>query len=186
MGSEMCIRDSMNTNQFTQKTMEALQAAQRLAIEYSNQALEQEHMLVALTQQQDGLITALPLGLRRIDALRTLTTEALAVLMPFKAQEIRHRHGIYYGQNAISKNLILADRKELLNGNGFILGVSGSGKSFAAKREITEIVLSTNDDIIIIDPEAEYRPLVEGLGGEVIEISATSLNHINALDMESG
>ena len=137
-------------------------------------------------QQQDGLITALPLGLRRIDALRTLTTEALAVLMPFKAQEIRHRHGIYYGQNAISKNLILADRKELLNGNGFILGVSGSGKSFAAKREITEIALSTNDDIIIIDPEAEYRPLVEGLGGEVIEISATSPNHINALDMESG
>ena len=137
-------------------------------------------------QQQDGLVTALPLGLRRIDALRTLTTEALAVLMPFKAQEIRHRHGIYYGQNAISKNLILADRKELLNGNGFILGVSGSGKSFAAKREITEIALSTNDDIIIIDPEAEYRPLVEGLGGEVIEISATSPNHINALDMESG
>ena len=137
-------------------------------------------------QQQDGLITALPLGLRRIDALRTLTTEALAVLMPFKAQEIRHRHGIYYGQNAISKNLILADRKELLNGNGFILGVSGSGKSFAAKREITKIALSTNDDIIIIDPEAEYRPLVEGLGGEVIEISATSPNHINALDMESG
>ena len=73
-----------------------------------------------------------------------------------------------------------------LNGNGFILGVSGSGKSFAAKREITEITLSTNDDIIIIDPEAEYRPLVEGLGGEVIEISATSPNHINALDMESG
>ena len=104
-------------------------------------------------QQQDGLITALPLGLRRIDALRTLTTEALAVLMPFKAQEIRHRHGIYYGQNAISKNLILADRKELLNGNGFILGVSGSGKSFAAKREITEIALSTNDDIIIITPK---------------------------------
>ena len=73
-----------------------------------------------------------------------------------------------------------------MNGNGFILGVSGSGKSFAAKREITEIALSTNDDIIIIDPEAEYRPLVEGLGGEVIEISATSPNHINALGMESG
>ena len=137
-------------------------------------------------QQQDGLITALPLGLRRIDALRTLTTEALAVLMPFKAQEIRHRHGIYYGQNAISKNLILADRKELLNGNGFILGVSGSGKSFAAKREITEIALSTNDDIIIIDPEAEYRPLVEGLGGEVIEISPNSQHHINPLDLQDG
>ena len=153
------------------------------------QSISRKHLcqLAKLSfQQQDGLITALPLGLRRIDALRTLTTEALAVLMPFKAQEIRHRHGIYYGQNAISKNLILADRKELLNGNGFILGVSGSGKSFAAKREITEIALSTNDDIIIIDPEAEYRPLVEGLGGEVIEISATSPNHINALDMESG
>ena len=80
-------------------------------------------------QQADGLITALPLGLRRIDALRTLTTEALAVLMPFKAQEIRHKDGLYYGQNAISKNLILANRWELLNGNGFNLGVSGSGKS---------------------------------------------------------
>ena len=114
------------------------------------QSISRKHLcqLAKLSfQQQDGLITALPLGLRRIDALRTLTTEALAVLMPFKAQEIRHRHGIYYGQNAISKNLILADRKELLNGNGFILGVSGSGKSFAAKREITEIALSTNDDI---------------------------------------
>ena len=111
----------MNIEQMTQKTREALQAAQRIAVEYSNNAVEQEHLLAALAQQQDGLITALPLGLRRIDALRTLTTEALAVLMPFKAQEIRHRHGIYYGQNAISKNLILADRKELLNGNGLSL-----------------------------------------------------------------
>ena len=80
-------------------------------------------------QQADGLVTALPLGLRRISALRTLTTEALAVLMPFKAQEIRHQGGVYYGQNVISRNLILANRKELLNGNGFVLGVSGSGKS---------------------------------------------------------
>ncbi len=87
-------------------------------------------------QQADGLVTALPLGLRRISALRTLTTEALAVLMPFKAQEIRHQGGVYYGQNVISRNLILANRKELLNGNGFILGVSGSGKSFTAKREL--------------------------------------------------
>ena len=134
-------------------------------------------------QQQDGLITALPLGLRRIDALRTLTTEALAVLMPFKAQEIRHRHGIYYGQNAISKNLILADRKELLNGNGFILGVSGSGKSFAAKREIANVFFVTNDDIIICDPEAEYGPLVERLHGQVIKIAPTSPHFINPMDL---
>ena len=137
-------------------------------------------------QQADGLVTALPLGLRRIDALRTLTTEALAVLMPFKAQEIRHQGGVYYGQNTISKNLILANRKELLNGNGFVLGVSGSGKSFTAKREMVGLALSTENDIIVIDPESEYRPLMEGLGGEVINISATSRNHINAMDMEQG
>ena len=137
-------------------------------------------------QQADGLVTALPLGLRRIDALRTLTTEALAVLMPFKAQEIRHQGGVYYGQNTISKNLILANRKELLNGNGFVLGVSGSGKSFTAKREMVGLALSTEDDVIVIDPESEYRPLMEGLGGEVINISATSSNHINAMDMEQG
>ena len=135
----------------------------------------------------EGLVTALPLGLRRIDALRTLTTESLAVLMPFKAQEIRDTSGIYYGQNVISKNLILADRRRLLNGNGFVLGVSGSGKSFTAKREIAALALANpNDDIICIDPESEYRPLIEGLGGEVVEISATSHNHINALDMEKG
>ena len=137
-------------------------------------------------QQADGLTTALPLGLRRIDTLRTLTTEALAVLMPFKAQEIRDQGGIYYGQNVISKNLIVANRKELLNGNGFVLGVSGSGKSFTAKEEIAGVALSTEDDIIVIDPESEYGPLIEGLGGEVVNISATSRNHINAMDMEQG
>ena len=153
------------------------------------QSIARKHLcqLTTLNWQQDaGLVTALPLGLRRIDALRTLTTEVLAVLMPFKAQEIRDRGGIYYGQNVISKNLIIADRKQLLNGNGFVLGVSGSGKSFTAKREITALALSTQDDILIIDPESEYLPLVEGLGGEVVEISATSSNHINAMDMEQG
>lgn len=153
------------------------------------QSTARKHLcqLTTLNWQQDaGLVTALPMGLRRIDALRTLTTEALAVLMPFKAQEIRDRGGIYYGQNVISKNLIIADRKQLLNGNGFVLGVSGSGKSFTAKREIAALALSTQDDILIIDPESEYRPLVEGLGGEVVEISATSSNHINAMDMEQG
>ena len=159
------------------------------------QSIARKHLCQLNTlnwQQADGLVTALPLGLRRIDALRTLTTEALAVLMPFKAQEIRHRGGIYYGQNAISKNLILANRWELLNANGFVLGVSGSGKSFTAKREILSLALATGegissgDDTIVIDPESEYRPLIEGLGGEVVEVSATSPNHINAMDMEQG
>lgn len=153
------------------------------------QSIARKHLCQLTTlnwQQADGLVTALPLGLRRIDALRTLTTEALAVLMPFKAQEIWDRGGVYYGQNAISKNLIVADRRQLLNGNAFILGVSGSGKSFSAKKEMVSLALSTEDDIIIIDPESEYRPLVEGLGGQVINISATSPNHINAMDMEQG
>ena len=158
------------------------------------QSIARKHLCQLSTlnwQRAEGLATALPLGLRRIDALRTLTTEALAVLMPFKAQEIRHRGGVYYGQNVISKNLIVANRKELLNGNGFVLGVSGSGKSFTAKREMVGLALAAGqmengDDILIIDPESEYGPLVRGLGGQVIDISATSHNHINAMDMERG
>ena len=137
-------------------------------------------------QQLDGLNTVLPFGVRKIDALRTLTTESLAVFMPFKVQEIRHENGIFYGQNAISKNMIIADRRQLLNGNSFILGVSGSGKSFTAKQEIASIKLKdANADIILLDPEREYSPLVKALGGEVIKISATSNNHINAMDMNS-
>ena len=137
-------------------------------------------------QQLDGLNTAIPFGVRKIDVLRTLTTESLAVFMPFKVQEINHENGIYYGQNVISKNMIIADRRQLLNGNSFILGVSGSGKSFAAKNEIVSIMLrNPNADIIIIDPEREYKELIKALGGEVIRISATSANHINAMDMNS-
>lgn len=137
-------------------------------------------------QQLDGLNTAMPFGVRKIDALRTLTTESLAVFMPFKVQEIRHENGIYYGQNVISKNMIVADRKQLLNGNSFILGVSGSGKSFAAKNEIVSVILrDPNADVIIVDPEREESRLVKALGGEVIHVSATSDNHINAMDMNS-
>lgn len=143
-------------------------------------------MSVLTYQQEDGLNTVLPYGLRKIDTLRTLTTESAAALVPFSSQEIRHRGGIYYGVNATSRNLIVCDRSKLLNSNGFILGVSGSGKSFAAKEEITSIALSTDDDIIIVDPEREYAPLVRALGGEVVQISAGSANHINALDMASG
>jgi len=134
-------------------------------------------------QQMDGLNTALPYGLRKIEAIRTLTTESTAVFIPFRAQEISHSGGIYYGQNVISKNMIIANRKLLLNGNSFILGVSGSGKSFTAKREIVNQILSSDDDIILIDPEREYSSLVKAMGGEIIHISATSPNHINAMDM---
>lgn len=135
-------------------------------------------------QQLDGLNTALPIGNNKIDILRTLTTESLAVFLPFKVQEVQHKNGIYYGQNAISKNMILLDRKELLNGNSFILGVSGSGKSFTAKQEISSIMLKEKDaDVIIIDPENEFAGLVSKFGGEVVEISSTSKNHINAMDM---
>lgn len=137
-------------------------------------------------QQYAGLTTALPYGLRRIDALRTMTTEAVAVLMPFRTQEIMETGGVYYGQNTISKNLIVANRCLLLNGNGFILGVSGSGKSFFAKREIISLILSTDDDVIIADPQNEYTPLILGLGGTVIELSETSRHHINAMDMSAG
>ncbi|MCF0142003.1 MAG: ATP-binding protein, partial [Parasporobacterium sp.] len=134
-------------------------------------------------QQLDGLNTALPYGVRKIDTFRTLTTESLAVFMPFKVQEVSDDHGIYYGQNVISKNMIVADRRKLLNGNSFILGVSGSGKSFAGKNEIVNLMLSTDADIIIIDPEREYSSLVKALGGEVVDISANSPNHINAMEM---
>ena len=137
-------------------------------------------------QQVDGLITVMPYGVRLINALRTLTTESLAAFIPFRVQEINHENGIYYGLNVISKNMIIADRRKLLNGNSFILGVSGSGKSFTAKNEITSIRLrDPNADIIIIDPEREYSPLVKSLNGEVIHISATSNNHINAMDINS-
>ena len=139
-------------------------------------------------QQEDALNTVLPLGLKRIDATRTLTTECTAVLMPFKSQEIQDAGGIYYGVNAVSHNLIICNRGNLLNGNGFITGVSGSGKSMAAKQEMTALALSTDHDIIIVDPEREYGELVRALGGEVITISASDPNgcHINALDLSEG
>ena len=135
-------------------------------------------------QQRDGLDTVLPYGLRRIEALRTLTTESTAVLIPFRAQEIMQSHGLYYGQNTVSRNRIVVDRRQLLNGNSFRLGVSGSGKSMSAKEEIAQIALSTEDDILILDVESEFGHLVEAFGGEVIRISATSDTHINALDMD--
>lgn len=134
-------------------------------------------------QQLDGLNSVMPFGIRKIDTFRTLTTESLAVFIPFRVKDIYHENGIYYGQNVISKNMIIADRRLLLNGNAFILGVSGGGKSFAAKGEIINQILASEADVIIIDPEREYSALVKELGGEIINISATSKSHINAMDM---
>lgn len=135
-------------------------------------------------QQEDGMNTVLPYGLLDIKAVRTLTTESTAVLMPYKTQEIIDTGGLYYGINAISHNLLMCNRKLLMNGNGFILGVSGSGKSFAAKMEMTMAGLFTNDDILVIDPEREYSSLIRNLGGEAVQIAATSSNYINALEMD--
>ncbi len=137
-------------------------------------------------QQMNGLNTALPIGVRKINNLRTLTTESLAVLNPFRVQEILDKGGIYYGENAISHNLILVNKENLLNQSSFLLGVPGSGKSFSAKELITFLALSTEDDILICDPEGEYSELVKALGGEVISISASSRDHINAMDMTEG
>ena len=136
-------------------------------------------------QQEDGMHTVLPFGTLNIKAVRTLTTESTAVLSPYKTQEIIDKGSLYYGINAISHNLLMCNRKLLLNGNGFILGVSGSGKSFAAKMEILMSALFSNDDIIVIDVEREYGSLIRNLGGEVITLSASSKNHINALEINN-
>ena len=137
-------------------------------------------------QQEDGMNTALPYGLRRVQTTRTLTTESAAVLMPFRVQEIQDAGGVYYGINAVSKNLLICNRKKLLNPHGFILGVSGSGKSFSMKQAITFIALATDDDIIVIDAEREYSDLIRALSGAVIEISPSSAHHINPLEIARG
>ena len=137
-------------------------------------------------QQMDGLNTALPIGLRKINALRTLTTESLAVLIPFRVQEIMDTGGVYFGENAISHNLIMCNKAKLLNANAFLLGVPGSGKSFSAKELIAFLALATDDDILVCDPEREYASLIRAMGGEVIRIAAGSNDHINALDMVEG
>ena len=137
-------------------------------------------------QQMDGLNTALPIGVQKLDILRTFTSESLAALMPFRVQEIMEPGGIYYGENAISGNLLLCNRANLLNQSTIITGVPGSGKSFSAKELITFLALATQDDILVCDPEREYYALGQALGGEVIRIAAGSPDHINAMDMVEG
>ena len=136
-------------------------------------------------QQEEGLMSSLPLGLNQVEIQRGLTTSSTAIFVPFTTQELfqNGKEALYYGINALSNNLIMVDRKLLKNPNGLILGTPGSGKSFSAKREIANCFLLTSDDIIICDPEAEYAPLVERLHGQVIKISPTSSNYINPMDL---
>lgn len=142
-------------------------------------------MAVLKYQQLDGLNTVLPIGSRKINAFRTLTTESLAVFIPFKVQEIRDPGGIYFGESAISHNLILCNKENLLNQSAFVLGVPGSGKSFSVKELIAFLILNTDDDILICDPEGEYAPLVEAMGnlGSVIRVSAGGKDRLNAMYM---
>ncbi len=135
-------------------------------------------------QQEQGFMSSLPLGLNQISIQRGLTTSSTAIFVPFTTQELfMNGEALYYGLNALSNNLIMADRKKLKNPNGLILGTPGSGKSFSAKREITNAFLITPDDIAIIDPEQEYSPLVQRLGGQVIDISPASDQYINPMDL---
>ena len=135
-------------------------------------------------QQEAGLLSSVPIGENLIPIQRGLTTSSTAIFIPFITQELFQRGAaLYYGLNALSSNMILCDRKRLKNPNGLILGTPGSGKSFAAKREITNAFLITDDDIIICDPEAEYYPLVRRLHGQVIRISPTSTQYVNPMDI---
>ena len=135
-------------------------------------------------QQEEGLMSSVPLGVNHISIRRALTTTSTAIFVPFTTQELfMEGESLYYGLNALSNNMIMVDRKKLKNPNGLILGTPGSGKSFAAKREITNAFFVTQDDIIIGDPEGEYYPLVHALGGQVIHISPTSRDYINPMDI---
>ena len=135
-------------------------------------------------QQEQGLVSALPLGVNQIKIQRGLTTSSVSIFVPFISQELfQGGEALYYGLNATSGNMILADRKQLKTPNGLILGTPGSGKSFSAKREILNVFLVTTDDIIICDPEAECFPLIHRLGGQVIKISPTSSQYVNPMDM---
>ena len=136
-------------------------------------------------QQEQGLMSSLPLANNLIEIQRALTTSSTAIFIPFTTQELFQNgdEALYYGLNALSNNLIMVDRKKLKNPNGLILGTPGSGKSFSAKREITNAFLVTDDDIIICDPEAEYTALVNCLEGQVIKISPTSTHYINPMDI---
>ena len=152
------------------------------------QSIAQQHncQLIPLDfQQEGGMVSCLPLGYNKIGIQRGLTTSSTAIFVLFTTQELFQtgKEALYCGLNALSNNMIMVDRKLCKNPNGLILGTPGSGKSFAAKREIANVLLVTNDDVIICDPEGEYYPLVEAFHGQVVKISPTSKNYINPMDI---
>ncbi len=169
----------MNTAGNRQQLENRVFQAQGIAQKY-NCALERLDF-----QQEKALISSLPLGLNQIEIQRGLTTSSTAIFVPFVTQELFQTEGepLYYGLNALSNNLIMVDRKRLKTPNGLILGTPGSGKSFSAKREITNAYLITDDDVIVCDPEGEYYPLVERFHGQVVKISPASSHYINPMDM---
>lgn len=138
-------------------------------------------------QQEQGLMSCLPLAMNQIEIQRGMTTSSTAIFVPFTTQELfqNGKEAIYYGLNALSNNLIMVDRKKLKNPNGLILGTPGSGKSFSAKREITNAFLVSDDDIIVCDPEAEYTALVQKLQGQVVKINPSSSQFINPMDINA-
>ena len=167
-------------------TADSLKALNNTVLQAKGVAQKHNCQLVPLDfQQEDGLMSCLPLGMNKIEIQRGLTTSSLAIFVPFTTQELfqRGQGTIYCGTNALSGNLIMVDRKLQKNPNGLILGTPGSGKSFAAKREMISVYLLTNDDIMICDPEAEYWPLVKRLHGQVIKISPTSKQYVNPMDL---
>ena len=169
----------MNTASTRQQLENRVFQAQGIAQKY-NCALERLDF-----QQEKGMVSSLPLGLNQIEIQRGLTTSSTAIFVPFVTQELFQTEGepLYYGLNALSNNLIMVDRKRLKTPNGLILGTPGSGKSFSAKREITNAYLITDDDVIVCDPEGEYYPLVERFHGQVVKISPASAHYINPMDM---
>ena len=169
----------MNTAGTRQQLENRVFQAQGIAQKY-NCALERLDF-----QQEKGMVSSLPLGLNQIEIQRGLTTSSTAIFVPFVTQELFQTEGepLYYGLNALSNNLIMVDRKRLKTPNGLILGTPGSGKSFSAKREITNAYLITDDDVIVCDPEGEYYPLVERFHGQVVKISPASSHYINPMDM---
>lgn len=145
-----------------------------------NSVTIEEHYL----KQRESLNTALPIGVRQVETMRTMLTQSLAVLMPFNVQELNDKQGCYYGINQVSKNINIGNRKKLINGNGFVFGVPGSGKSFFCKMEMGSVFLSGNDEIIVIDPMNEYFDIAQTYGGTVVNMSTYTDNYVNPLDMD--
>jgi len=135
-------------------------------------------------KQREALNTALPIGVRQVETMRTMLTNSLVALMPFNVQELNHKSGQYYGINQISRNINVADRKQLLNGNAFVFGVPGSGKSMFSKMEMGMVRLSTEDYIAVIDPMNEYMDVAEAYGGTVINMSSYTQNYVNPMDVD--